>query len=158
MLGIFAILASLVLFLPYTLLLLFDHWLQAYSHWHILSWLNKIKPFMDAYHAPYKRVTRYWTGLTRLLQCIFFMIFALNSHDNDSVNLLIVSSVSASLAALAWMHHRVHEKMFNDILEGAFILNLCVFAGERQENVANALIGMAFQSLFVFCFIKCTYP
>ena len=54
-LGMFAILALLVVFLPYTLLLLFGHLLQAYSHWRILSWLNKIKPFMDTYYAPYTR-------------------------------------------------------------------------------------------------------
>ena len=47
-LGVFAILVLLLLFLPYTLLLLFGHWLQAYSHWRILSWVNKIKPFIDA--------------------------------------------------------------------------------------------------------------
>ena len=118
---------------------------------------------LDVYHAPYKRVTRYWTGLTLLMRCIFFMIFALNSRDNDSVNLLIVSSVSASLAALAWMHHGVYEKMFNDILEGAFILNLCIFAaatyhvkqtqsGERQDNVANASVGIAF-SIFALSYV-----
>ena len=58
------------------------------------------------------------------------MIFALNSRGNDSVNLLIhiISTVSAGLATLAWMHHGVYEKLFNDILEGAFILNLYVFA------------------------------
>ena len=85
---------------------------------------------MDVYHAPYKRETCYWIRMTLLLHCIFFMIFALNSRGNDSVNLLIhiISAVSAGLATLAWMHHGVYEKLFNDILEGAFILNLYVFA------------------------------
>ena len=164
-LGMFAILALLVLFLPYTFLLFFGHWLHAYSHWRIFSWLNKIKPFIDAYHAPYKRVTRYWTGLTLLLRCIFFMIFALNSRGNDGVNLLIVSSVSAGLATLAWMHHGLYAKLFNDILEGAFILNLCVFAaatyhvkqtGERQDNVANASVGVAF-SAFIYILLYHAY-
>ncbi len=112
---------------------------------------------MDAYHAPYKRVTRYWTGLALLLRCIIFMIFALNSRNNDGVNLLIVSSISAGRATLAWMHHGVYEKMFNDLLEGAFILNLCIFAaatyhikqmGERKDNIAKASVGIAF-SVFV---------
>ena len=114
---------------------------------------------MDTYYAPYKRVTRYWTGLALLLRCIIFMIFALNNRDNDSVNLLIVSLISAGLATLAWVHSGVYEKKLNDLLEGAFILNLCVFAaatyhvkqtqsGERQDNVANASVGIAF-SIFV---------
>ena len=157
-LGIFAILAILVLFLPYTLLLLSGHLLQAYSHWRILLWINRIKPFMDAYHAPYKKETRYWTGLTLLLRCVFFLTFALNnSRGNDNVNLLLVSSVSAGLATLAWVHHGVYDKLFNDVLEGAFILNLCIFAaatyhvketGRNQAYVAYASIGIAF-SIFI---------
>ena len=54
-LGIFAVLTLLFLFLPYTFLLLCGHWLQAKSHWRLLSWTNKLKPFMDAYHAPFRK-------------------------------------------------------------------------------------------------------
>ena len=90
------------------------------------------------------------------------MIFALNSRGNDTVNLLIVSSVSAGLAILTWVHHGVYEKLFNDILEGIFILNLCVFAiatyhvkqtGEKQDNVASTSIGIAL-SVFL-CILLC---
>ena len=95
------------------------------------------------------------------------MIFALNSRGNDSVNLLIhiISTVSAGLATLAWMHH---GKLFNDILEGAFILNLYVFAAatchvkqnrERQDiMLLMSQLEWHFQSLFVFCFIMSIYP
>ena len=111
-LGIFAIMVLLLLFLPYTLLLLFGHWLQAYSHWRILSWLNKIKPFMDAYHAPYKKGTRYWTGLLLLLRCISFV-----SYASIEFNLLLQTSVTAGLASLSWIHNGVYEKLHNNILE-----------------------------------------
>lgn len=57
LLGTFSIFALLFLFLPYTILLLCGHWIQAYSHWKIFSWINKLKPFMDAYHGPYKKET-----------------------------------------------------------------------------------------------------
>ena len=50
-----SIVVLLLLFLPYTILLLVGHWLQAYCNKWMFSWLNKIKPFMDAYHAPYKK-------------------------------------------------------------------------------------------------------
>ena len=62
-LGTVAIVVLLFLFLPYTLLLLCGHWLQACSDRWMFSWLNKIKPLMDAYHAPYKKESCYWTGL-----------------------------------------------------------------------------------------------
>ena len=44
-LGIFAILVLLFLFVPYTLLLLCGHVLQAYSQRKPFSWINKLKPF-----------------------------------------------------------------------------------------------------------------
>ena len=57
-----AVLVFFFLFLPYTLLLLFGQWLQAVSHLRLFSWVNsaRLKPFMDAYHAPYKAKHRYW--------------------------------------------------------------------------------------------------
>ena len=59
-LGLFSILILLVAFVPYTFILLCGHWLIAYSDKCFLSWLNKIKPFMDIYYAPFKQEARYW--------------------------------------------------------------------------------------------------
>lgn len=124
-LALFAVLVFLCVFLPYTLLLLNGYWLQAYTHWPILSWLNKIKPFMDAYYAPYKRGTRYWTGLLLLARAGLFLTFTFNTIGSGSVNLLATSSVATALAV---MKGRVYEKQYNDILESSFILNLCIFS------------------------------
>ena len=101
-LGIFAISVLLLLFLPYTLLLLFGQCLQAYSHHRVLSWINKIKPFMDAYHAPYKKETRYWTGLILLVRCILFLIFAVNSLQvgENHFDLLFTTTVTACLCRI----------------------------------------------------------
>ena len=77
--GSFAILSIMVFVIPYISLLFFGHWLQGCSNWWILSWLNKIKPFMDAYHAPYRKHTRYWTGLLLLTRLGLFLIFAINT-------------------------------------------------------------------------------
>ena len=50
-----ASLTLLLLFLPYTLLLTMGQWLQALSNHRLFYWINKprIKPFLDAYQAPY---------------------------------------------------------------------------------------------------------
>lgn len=124
-LGVFAIAALLLLFLPYTVLLLCGQWLQIKSHWRLLSWINKLKPFMDAYYAPYRKHTRYWTGLLLLTRCGLFLTFAFNAVGSDKVNLLAVSSVGIALAVIK---ERVYEKHYNDILESLFILNLCIFS------------------------------
>ena len=150
-LGVFAALVYLFLYLPYTLLLLCGHWLQAYSHWRALSWLNKIKPFMDVYHAPYRKQTRYWTGLLLLARGGLFLTFATNSIGSDGVNLLAVSSVAT---ALAIMKGRVYEKHYNDLLESSFILNLCIFSvatfyikeeGSGSQYILSGVsVGLAF--------------
>ena len=122
-LGLFAILSLVVFVLPYVSLLLFGHWLQGCSNWWILSWLNKLKPFMDAYHAPYKKHTRYWTGLLLLSRLGLFLTFAINANGSESVNLVAVSSVTIALLAI-----RVYENLYKDILESSFILNLGIFS------------------------------
>ena len=150
-LGVFSIAALIFLFLPYTFLLLCGHWLQIKSQWRILSWINKLKPFMDAYHAPYKKQTRYWTGLLLLTRCGLFLTFAFNSVGNSKVNLLAVSSVCIALAVLK---ERVYEKHYNDILESSFILNLCIFSiatlfiteeGSGSQYILSSIsVGIAF--------------
>ena len=124
-LGLFAIFSLVVFVFPYISLLLFGHWLQGCSNWWILSWLNKIKPFMDAYHAPYKKHTRYWTGLLLLSRLGLFLTFAINANGSESINILAVSSVTIALLA---MKLRVYECLYNDILESFFILNLGIFS------------------------------
>ena len=152
-LGVFAIVALLFLFLPYTFLLLFGHWLQAYSHWKVFSWINRMKPFMDAYHAPYKKETRYWAGFLLLVRCALFLTFAFNAFGNASINLLTITSVTVGLTVIAWLQNRVYEAVYNDILEASFLLNLCILAVAtyhvreiegNQGNLTYTSVGFAF--------------
>ena len=110
-LGVFAIFVLIFLVFPYTFLLLFSQWLQAYSHRRVLSWLNKIKPFMDAYHAPYKKETRYWTGPILLIQSASIILRLL--LNNDGTILSIITSITFGLAALAWVHNGIYEARYN---------------------------------------------
>ena len=124
-LGLFAILCIAVFVLPYISLLFFGQWLQGCSNWWVLSWLNKIKPFMDAYHAPYRKHTRYWTGLLLLSQLGLFLTFAINTNGSESVNILAVSSISIALLAI---QRRVYRHWLKEVLESSFLLNLGIFS------------------------------
>jgi hypothetical protein len=141
----FAVLVLVFLFIPYTLLLFFAHWLQALSHWRIFSWLNKIKPFIDTYHAPYKKQTRYWTGLLLFMRVL---IFAFDSINSELIPVVIIS-ITVVLTSLAWMHAGIYENPFNNILEAFFIANLCIFAAATVYNQTKepSWDGMAY--LFV---------
>ena len=61
--------------------------------------MNKIKPFMDAYHAPYKKDTRYWTGLLLLVRCVIFLTFAVNSLQvgDNQFDLIFSDSLSCRI-------------------------------------------------------------
>ena len=145
---VFAILVLVLLFIPYTLLLFFVHWLQALSHWRILSWLNKIKPFMDTYHAPYKKQTRYWTGILLFVRLVLAGIIT-----NESI-LVVIISLMVAITSLAWMQKGIYENYFNNILEAFFIANLSIFAATmytyrtntrgNQDVIAYSFVGLAF--------------
>ena len=152
-LGLFAILTLLVVFLPYTFLLLCGHWLMAYSDKCFLSWLNRIKPFMDVYYAPFKKKTRYWIGLILLSRSMLLLTIAINAIGSDYVNILVTASVTAGLL---FIKGKVYEHNYNDFLESSFIFNLCVLSiataylkgksPQSQYAVSSASIAISFMT------------
>jgi predicted outer membrane repeat protein len=143
-LGLFSITSLTIFVIPYIFLLVFGHWLQGCSNWWILSWLNKIKPFMDAYHAPYRKHTRYWTGLLLLSRLGLFLTFAINANGSESVNLVAVSSVTLALLAI---QRKIYEQRWKDLLESFFILNLGIFSvatfylKEESKNASQFIVS-----------------
>jgi uncharacterized membrane protein YozB (DUF420 family) len=94
-------------------------------------------------------------------------VSALNTLGNNKLTLLVIISASAFLATLAWVHHRVYEKLYNDILEACFILNLCILAagtyhiessatGGDQTSLTYASVGIAF-AIFICILIYHIY-
>jgi len=125
-----SVIVFLFLFLPYTLLLLFGQWLQAISHLRFFSWVNnaRLKPFMDAYHAPYKAKHRYWPGLLLVLRFVLLLVFAFNHQRNFSINLLAIVVGAGILQLWALVSGGVYKNWCLDALEGSFMLNLTILA------------------------------
>ena len=125
-----AVLVFFFLFLPYTLLLLFGQWLQAISHLRLFSWVNsaRLKPFMDAYHAPYKAKHRYWPGLLLVLRFVLLLVFALNPQQDPNINLLAILVGAGILQLWAWVSGGVYKNWCLDALEGSFTLNLTILS------------------------------
>ena len=142
-----SIIFFLFLFLPYTLLLLLGQWLQK------LSWFNshRVKPFLDAYYAPYTAEHCYWTGLLLLLRCFLFLIFATRGK---TVNLLVISSVIVGIFSLVTLFTKaVYVNWYIWLLEASFLLNLGIlsvgtfysnFSGGNQAIVTFISVGTAF--------------
>ena len=107
-----AVFFFLFLFLPYTLLLLFGQWLLAISHLRLFSWVNRLKPFMDTYHAPYKAKHRYWPGLLLVLRFVLLLVFAFQfnpQQDRASINLLAILVGAGILQLWAWVGGGVYR-------------------------------------------------
>ena len=125
-------LALLLLFLPYTLLLFLGQWIQARSERRLFSWISdyRVKPFLDAYHAPFKNEHRYWPGLLLIIRCLLFLIFAVNSLGNPNVNLLAIAVCTTPLALLSRFTGRIYrsESWYLDALDVSFLLNIGIVA------------------------------
>ena len=159
-----AMVCLIFLFLPYTMLLIFSQCLQSKSMYKVFSWVNslKIKPFLDAYHAPYTNKHRYWTGVMLLLRFVLFLIsaFPFNRLGDPSVNLLaIVSASTALLTFLAMLGTRVYKNWCLSLLELSFLLNLAILAaatlyirpivatsGGNQNAATFTSVGIAFMT------------
>ena len=156
------LLTLLILFLPYTLLLTVGQWLKANSNRRCFYWINnpRIKPFLDAYHAPYRDQHRYWTGLMLCLRCALLLVFAFNARADPSLNLLVIATAVIGLLTLTHFTGLIYKKLYLDMLEISFILNLGILAGATyyvklavvpvsQAAVAYTSVGIAFATFIV---------
>ena len=151
-----AVFVFLFLFLPYAFLLLFGQWLQAVSHLRFFSWVNRLKPFMDSYHAPYKAKIRYWPGLLLMLRFVL-LVFALNPQPDPSVNLLAILVTTAFLVAWAWVSGSAYRNWCLDALECLFALNLIILVGAtyhvKYSQRNEFAVGYTFVSIALATFM-----
>jgi predicted outer membrane repeat protein len=126
-----------LLSLPYTFTLLTIQFLQKMSHYPVLFWVHRLKPFFDAYTGPYKSRHRYWTGLLLVARLILLIIFSVNQSNNLSINLLAIITVSVVL--LGWLSSAnwVYTSPLNNFLEITFLGNLILTSAAALFNVSN---------------------
>ena len=80
---------------------------------------------MDAYHAPYSRRHRYWTGLMLLTRCILFLAFATNySSDEIVANSYITTLVILGILLIKTYSTKVYRSFWKNLLELSFLCNM----------------------------------
>ena len=75
-----AICVLLLLWLPYTLTLLFIQPLRSCSHFHLCRLVNKLTPLFDAYTGPFNPKSHFWVGLLCLVRGILLLVYALTHY------------------------------------------------------------------------------
>ena len=129
-----ALFLLLFLFIPYTLLLIFGQCVRSMrGRKRCVLWLIRSTAFisiMDAYHAPYNKKHRYWTGLMLLTHCILFLAFAIISNDGKiRANMYIIILMLVGILTLKIFTTRAYRNKHLNILEIAFLLNLLLLSG-----------------------------
>ena len=163
LLALFAIGVVSFLIIPYFFLLLFGFLLQAHSNRKGFRWVNKFKPFLDAYYAPFHKKTRYWTGFMLMVRGGLYISFMVTKKKDNDFTLLVVALVFIAIAMIPWLGIRVYEKRYLDVLEASFILNICflsiaTYNGKmlnigKQETLSSISVGIAlaeFVGIIVF--------
>ena len=65
------------------------------------------------------KLATHWIGLSLLARLSLILMVAMNAIGSDSVNVLVITSVTAGILAI---RGRVYEKHYNDLLESSLIL------------------------------------
>ena len=114
--------------LVYTALLFSWQWLLYFPKWKIFHFSNqRLKLFIETYHAPFTPKHRYWTGLLLIVRAVLYLVAAANvSNDPQLALSAIVFTMICILFLAAFIGIRMYKKMPLNILDTFFILNtLC---------------------------------
>ena len=123
----------LVYMIPFTLLILLGPLLQAKSHYRVLHWINRLKPFHDAFYGPYTSKYRYWPGILLLARLLILGAFAVYSPNDVPFKLFAISITAAALLVLWMVIGRakaisLYQKYYLNYMELYFLTNLLIFA------------------------------
>ena len=156
-LALVGILVIIFLLLPYIFLLTFGYRLQAYSGKRAFLWLNKFKPLFDAYYAPYKKKTRFWTGLMLIVR-VFLFIFL--SANKATANVIALVSVFTAIAVFSWLIGGIYKNFYLNTLQASFVVNIVLLStvhvaleNDRQLIATHVSVGIAlteFLSIVIF--------
>ena len=133
---VFAITTTLVLivlFLPYTLLLLFGYKLYGQMPRRLLI---IIRPLLDSYYAPYTAHTWFWPGFLLLVRCILYTVFSYESMGHANWSRFTIIVVFAAIISL--LSFKIYERFYHTAIEIVVYPNLIVLAAV-SSNAANGL-------------------
>ena len=114
-----------------TSLVLVFLFLLGYKLYHVsgrkhMRWLNRLKPLLDSYYAPYKKHTRYWTGFLLLVRCALYIVF---SFEDANINLLTITITFVIIVlAFALLPGRIYTSSYTNIIESLVYSNLSILS------------------------------
>ena len=147
---LFALITLLLLWLPYTAVLLSAQWLRTQTHRKRLRW---VKPFLDAYYGPFKDKHHYWVGVLLAVRGVLFVLLASFFAIENSISLLLISITSLEVPIYTSFTGRLYKKMYATVLENVGFLNLGMLGigtyhirlvGGNQGALVTTSVGITF--------------
>ena len=118
--------------LVYTALIFAWQWRFYLPKWRFIQvCLNdqRLKLFIEIYHAPFAPKHRYWTGLLLIVRALLYLVAAANvSNDPQLALSAIVFTMICILILTAFIGIRVYKKLPLNALDTFFILNTLLFS------------------------------
>ena len=140
--------------LPFTLALTFIQCLRKKSNIRALFWVNKLKPFFDAYTGPYKDKYHFWTGFLLMVRLTLFTAIAINdSTKGPAMNIMLVG-VTASLLSL-FIQVGIYRRVAITAIEAFTYSNLAIFCigtaySSKHDNTVFFILCIG-SMFFLFC-------
>ena len=140
----------LMLWLPYTLVLLFIQHLRRHSHYCLLTWVNKLKPFLDSYVGPLKDKHHYWIGLGLLARLVLLLISSVTLTKAPFITVLLIALFAFIFGLIVLSAYKQWQL---SVLEACSLLNMAMFSsgalfveaqGGSKDALACTSLGIAF--------------
>ena len=147
--------------LAYTFLLFTWQWFLHSPRMKIFKWTRnqKLKFFMETYHAPYTPRHRYWTGLLLIARAILFFVSAVNFSGDPRVPLLsTIITMSLLFFYKTLFNVRIYKNRLISAMEMFTYFNIIFFAtftwytfdtNRNQSAVAHTSVGIMFIMLLL---------
>ena len=149
-----------IILLPFTLALLFIKHLPRLTSYRMFHWLNKLKPFFDAYTGPYMDEYRFWVGFQLLIRIFLICATALRT-DNDFLLLQVFGL--CTLLLNYFYGTRIYKKRSTNVIEASLLLNLifwsvaAVYFERLNMSTHAAVYVFAGLTFLQFCMVLICY-
>ena len=130
-----ALTVLIVLIIPFTFVMISIQWLNRGTHYRVLCWVTKLKPFFDAFTGPLKNKHRYWVGVLLLVRCVLLLIVFVYTSKGNGTALISVTFAALAILTIAGSKYRNNNLA---LLEQSYILNLgLLVSGTLYVQYAN---------------------
>ena len=144
----------LLLCISCTALVFSWQWLLRYQDKAIFKCVRyqKLRHFLEPYHAPYAAKYRYWTGLLLFLRVLLYLISLLNVSLDPRIDLMATIFVVGGL--ILWkgiIAKRIYKNWLLDVMEIAIYFNLFAFSVLTWYNLdfGGSQVAVAYTSVTV---------